>query len=164
LVDFFLKKRYKMPSVGPMNGGMKTTNTSGFYLLQQTVALGNFYAYQAPSGSGGSFNPVASSNLVAFTAVTPAFTLPTVGAGGNLNNLLLAGKMVRDMGASVVASGSTFRKVQLMVSSGTVTAGGPAVTGVQGGYNGYLTGYVQVANENNTLATDATIASLTRIY
>jgi hypothetical protein len=141
-----------------MNAGLKT-NPTQYFTLQATVSPANFYQYTAPPGSGGSFNPTTANS---FANNLSGLTLS---AGQTVTNCLLANRMVRDMGKSVVASGSTFRKIQLLVPNGTnITGGQPAVTGVQGGYTGYLTGYVQVANENNTLATDATIALLSRVY
>ena len=149
-----------MPSVGPMNAGLKT-NPTQYFTLQAAVAPANFYQYTAPSGSGGSFNPTTANSF------PPANTLSGITLSGAQTVAACLGqnRMVRDMGKTVVASGSTFRKIQLLVPNGTnITGGQPAVTGVQGGYTGYLTGYVQVANDTNTVVADPTIALLSRVY
>jgi hypothetical protein len=63
------------------------------------------------------------------------------------------------MGKTVKAAGSTFRKVQLLVSTGTVL-NYPATTGVQGQPTNYLTGYVLSETSNPQ---DANVARLARL-
>ncbi len=84
------------------------------------------------------------------TDSVPAFgqiisTLSTAGAGvSSLVNAAGAG-VFRDMGKTLVSSGRTFRKVQLLISSSDVSVGNVASSsGVGGLAPAYLTGYIQL--------------------
>jgi len=151
-----------MPSVGPMNGGLKNGSVNSYYQVVTTVASNAFYTYTAPSGSGGSQQFVAASNFTLFD-----YANAKIGAVVfNTSSLLTAGNLVRDMGKTVVASGSTFRKIQLLPNNvSTLTLNGSAVTstGVQGAPTGALTGYVQLPNDT-TDATTPNLARLVRLY
>lgn len=59
---------------------------------------------------------------------------------------LAAGAIFRDMGKSLVSSGRSFRKVQLMVSTGTslYNNGTDGVAGVDTAPTNYVTGYVEL--------------------
>ena len=153
-----------MPSVGPMNGGLKNGSVNSYYQVVATVASNAFYTYTAPSGSGGSPQVVNTTNLT-------VFDYANVKVGNavdvfNTSSLLTVGNLVRDMGKTVVASGSTFRKIQLLpnnVSSLTLNGSAVTSTGVQGSPTGALTGYVQMPNDN-TNATTPNVARLVRLY
>ena len=152
-----------MPSVGPMNGGLKNGSVNSYYQVVTTVASNAFYTYTAPSGSGGSQQFVAATNFSVFDYPN----VKTTGAAVfNTSSLLTAGNLVRDMGKTVVASGSTFRKIQLLPNNvSTLTLNGSAVTstGVQGAPTGALTGYVQIPNDT-TDTTTPNLARLVRLY
>ena len=82
------------------------------------------------------------------TDAAPSFgqivsTLSTAGAGvSSLVNAAGAG-VFRDMGKTLISSGRTFRKVQLLISTPDVSTGLPAATsGVGGPSPTYLTGYI----------------------
>ena len=151
-----------MPSVGPMNGGLKNGSVNSYYHVVATVASNAFYTYTAPSGSGGSPQVVNTTNLTVFD-----YGSVKIGAVDfNTSSLLTVGNLVRDMGKTVVASGSTFRKIQLLpnnVSSLTLNGAALNSTGVQGAPTGALTGYVQVASDT-TNATTPNVARLVRLY
>ena len=118
-----------------MTKGSKQTNAyfvpiadcSGF-ILQYTPGTGAGGSYQAGSFSQASWSDSGSSNYnIATVTMKP-------GEGG----------VFRDMGKTVVSSGMTFRKVQLIVNS-------PKTYGVAGSVGtvpdaDFLTGYVQLSS------------------
>jgi hypothetical protein len=68
-------------------------------------------------------------------------------SGAYVSSLIVnAGGIFRDMGKSVVSSGRSFRKVQLMVSTGTslYNNGTDGVGGVDTAPTNYLTGYIEL--------------------
>jgi len=118
--------------------------SGGYFIPLGNVATG-VLAYTAGTGSGGS--AVAGSFALASWAqggTTPAkatSTISTVAAGG----------LLRDMGKTVVSSGRTFRKIQLMCS--TVSTGGVAgPAGVSTNPNvDYLTAYIELSSGFNSI-------------
>jgi hypothetical protein len=100
----------------------------------------------------GSFVSVASLANKVFTYtpdannVTGSFAVNTA-----FNGLTSAGAVLRDEGRTVVSSGLTFRKVQLVSSMGALGVNGAPNGGVAGSapsgsdLTGYFTGYIQLA-------------------
>ena len=135
-----------MPSVGPMSAGLRNGVTS-HYMILSTIGANSFFQYTAPAGSGGAFGPATvASNFSVYSWAQDGTTV-------NTSTLLQAGNVLRDMGKSVNASGSTFRKVQFLIPGNLSTAGvGGNVTGVtqvQGTKTGYGSGYILVPSEGN---------------
>lgn len=94
--------------------------------------------------------PAEGGNFVTISSVTlQNYTVDTDGVGANVTGsfeagatIAGAGKFLRDMGKTVVSSGITFRKVQLISSMG---AGDLQTNGVVGSSPAYLTGYIVLA-------------------
>jgi hypothetical protein len=86
-------------------------------------------------------------------AVTPAYAGQP--GNGKYTSSLNAGQgRLRDMGTYILSAGRTFRKVQLVVNNGALTANqstfgvaGPA--GVANSADGYLTGYIELGWEGS---------------
>ena len=150
-----------MPSVGPMNAGLKNSSANPYFLVVSTIAPANFFTYSAPAGSGGSFSN-ATTNFVAYNFAGDSNAQAT--AAANTSSLLFAGNMLRDMGKTVVASGSTFRKVQLLASSLLTGANTTGITGVQGQRTGYLTGYILMGSDTDQTGFDNVVARVTRLF
>lgn len=84
------------------------------------------------------------------TDAVPAFgqiisTLSTAGAGvSSLVNAAGAG-VFRDMGKTLISSGRTFRKVQVLINTPDLASGSvTATSGVGGPSPTYITGYIQL--------------------
>jgi hypothetical protein len=107
--------------------------TGGAYYTIITSLVGsNVLQYSGSSGSGGAHLP---GN---FTATT--FT-------ASYSNVYEAGKLLKDMGKTVVSAGRTFRKFQPVVAP---ASGGSASFGVAG-YEGYL----ELGREGSNVDPDA---------
>ena len=127
-----------MPSVGPMLGGFR--NVAGGYYIPTTGAAGVpsvvINVLTPGSGSGGSTAPPS------FTALTGAATWAGMSLATSLSTLnAFDGGMLRDMGRTLVSSGRTFRKVQLVKNSLSTPTGQAPGTNPQ---QDYATGYLEV--------------------
>jgi hypothetical protein len=73
----------------------------------------------------------------------------------------------KDMGKSLVSSGRTFRKVQLMISSGLVSytggVGGADVTPSVGFATSYLTGYIELPGQHGITNSEGTFTPVARL-
>ena len=100
----------------------------GYYLVVSTVQ-GQLLNYTPGSGSGG------ATTVGSFA---PQFT---DGVAAYPSSLFVAGKVLKDMGKTIVSSGQTFRKFQAVgpQSLGTNGVVGPAPA--------YLTGYLEVSRD-----------------
>jgi hypothetical protein len=125
---------------------------NGYFIPLGNVAL-CVQQYTPGSGAGGS-------------AVAGSFALATWAQGGSTPHkatstisTVAAGGLLRDMGKTVLSSGRTFRKIQLMTSAvSTGGVGGPA--GVTTTVNvDYLTGYIELASGFNSLNGVAGVAA-----
>jgi len=149
-----------MPSVGPMSAGLRNVGNNSYYMILSTISPANYFQYTAPAGSGGAFGPATTASNFSL------YNFALDGAGVNTSSLLTTGSVLRDMGKSVTASGSTFRKVQFLIpaSFSTFGVGGNAsgVTQVQGTKTGYGTGYIQVPSESGT--TDDDFPRIARMF
>lgn len=150
-----------MPSVGPMTAGLKNSSANPYFLVVSTIAPTNFFTYSAPAGSGGSFN-VTNAAFAGYNFAGDSNAQAT--AAANTSSLLFAGNMLRDMGKTVVASGSTFRKVQMLASSLLTGANTTGITGVQGQRTGYLTGYILLGSDTDQTGFDNVVARVTRLF
>ena len=132
-----------MSSVGPLGRGLKQS-PGGFFIPVGNVA-DKVLQYTTVGGAGGSFLPGS------FSAATWATGGSTPSKFTSSISTVAAGGILRDMGKTVVSSGRTFRKVQLMTN--TVSTGGvngPA--GVSTNPNvDYLTGYIELGSGFNAV-------------
>ena len=110
---------------------------NGYFIPLANVAA-DILSYTPTGGAGGSFLPgrfaLASWAQGGTTPSEYTSTLISPSAGG----------ILRDMGKTVISSGRTFRKVQLMTST-------PNTGGVNGDANtnpvvDYLTGYIELGS------------------
>jgi hypothetical protein len=77
-------------------------------------------------------------------------TMSTSGAAVS-SLIATAGGIFKDMGKTMVSSGRVFRKVQLVVSTGTLAAGGTAgVAGADVAPSNYLTGYLELPGQHGS--------------
>lgn len=103
------------------------------------------FAYTAGTGSGGA----TTSGTVA--AVTLATLAPNT--AGTAGLALGAGKLIKDMGKSVVVGGVTYRKFQAVVAPSATNAGGQA-----GRTPEYVSFYLEVGRDGAQNAGPAGIA------
>lgn len=106
---------------------------------------------QIPSNAGY-YIPVGDCRLTFVqnngTDAAPAFgqiisTLSTAGAGVSSLIASAGAGVFRDMGKTLVASGRTYRKVQLLIGTADVSTGAvTATSGVGGPAPAYLTGFI----------------------
>jgi len=150
-----------MPSVGPMTAGLKNSSVNPYFLVVSSIGTTSFWNYTAPAGSGGSFSN-ATTNFVAYNFAGDSNA--QANAAANTSSLLTAGNMLRDMGKTVVAAGSTFRKVQMLASSILTGANTTGITGVQGQRTGYLTGYILLGSDTDQTGFDGNVARVVRLY
>ena len=115
--------------------GSKQTNA---YFVPVGDCRTSILQYTPGNGAGGAYN-VGSFSPASWT---------TIGQTGYDTNLMSsiatagAGGIFRDMGKTVVSSGLTFRKVQLIINSpATNGVSGPIVPDAE-----FLTGYVQLSS------------------
>jgi hypothetical protein len=114
--------------------GLKTIPPNGgFYITVATGARANFLAN------------TGTDSLPNFDVRPMISTMSSAGAyvSTTVNS---AGAIFRDMGKSLVSSGRSFRKVQLMVSTGQslYNNGTDGVAGVDTAPTNYLTGYLEL--------------------
>ena len=116
--------------------------TGGYFIPLGNVATA-VLGYTAGSGSGGSTVPgnfaLASWAQGGTTPHKATSSISAIGLGG----------VLRDMGKTVVSSGRTFRKIQLMTS--TVSTGGVAGSNGTSPNVDYLTAYIELASGFNAL-------------
>jgi hypothetical protein len=119
--------------------GFKQLRTNAGYYINVADTRATFY-----QNNGTDVAPLLSANVFARSTT-----------GGISTILATAGSAVfRDHGKNLVSSGRTFRKVQLMVSTGLVYGGSFAGTDGVGGFDNisvqpnttpnYLTGYIEL--------------------
>ena len=89
-------------------------------------------------------------------------TMSTAGAGVS-SLIAVAGGIFKDMGKTLVSSGRVFRKVQLVVSTGSILSGGTdGVAGSDVAPSNYLTGYLELPGQHGSggYASPAPVARL----
>ena len=90
--------------------------SGGAYFIVITDITSKLFAYTPGTGSGGA----AGAGTVASVTTTQ------LGGPGGAGILLTAGKLIKDMGKSVVVGGVTYRKFQAVVAPTAASAGGQA--------------------------------------
>ena len=116
----------------PPNGRGYNQSGGGYFYVVESALWPKLSTYSYGSGSGG------ATTAGAFTQTQVADSL------GNVSSLFAAGKIVRDMGKTVISAGRSFRKIQAVQigarSTGSVTGGAAAYP-----VPGYATFYVETS-------------------
>ena len=132
--------------------GFEQSGGGYFYVadLQLATKLQTWGGTTQPSGSGGawqigSFAPACVAATGAVSAALP----------GNTSSLFASGRIVRDMGKTLVSAGRTFRKIKGLNANGAAPlqgvgnadAGPSAGVGGNSIDQGYLTFYVETTRD-----------------
>jgi len=107
----------------------RQVSCDGGYYIPLASLVSKIYSYNTTT------NTVSTPALWASTTSKYASSISTLGAG-----------VLRDMGRTVVSSGRTFRKVQLVVSTGSNGVGGNVGTAP---LEDFLTGYIELGFDGN---------------
>ena len=121
--------------------------------------------------SGGGYFIVISSirdNLQTYTAGTGSGGAATVGSfaqyndttGGNWSTVVGAGRIIKDMGKTVVSAGRTFRKFQAVLGTNDNSSPSFGVTGTTTSTYSYLTGYLETGRDGANA--DASLPQIAR--
>ncbi len=105
----------------------------GTYYLTISSVVGQLKTYTPGTGSGG------ATTVGTFAPFSYSATV-------NQSSVIGANKVIRDMGKTVVSAGRTFRKFQGVVAQ-TQSTGGVTGDAASSTNPGYLTGYLEVADE-----------------
>jgi len=116
--------------------------SGGSYFIVVTDISSKLFAYTPGTGSGGAAGAGTVAPVVAATL-----------AAGTTPIALTAGKLIKDMGKSVVVGGVTYRKFQAVVAPTAVNAGGQA-----GRTPEYYSFFLEVGREGAANASPAGIA------
>jgi hypothetical protein len=116
----------------------------GYYIIITDITAGQLNTYTAGTGSGGA---TTQGGIAAATLAE----LP-----GGLSTLFGAGRIVKDMGKTVVSAGRTFRKIAAVLptnanSSPTFGVAGTAATTSNPGYATY---YVETGRDGANADSD----------
>ena len=86
------------------------------------------------------------------TVDLPQFSTNIYSVSSNTSSILAAaGGVLRNEGSKIVSANRVFRKVQLLVSTGSVlTLGSDGVAGVSTGYAPWLTGFIELPSGANS--------------
>ena len=148
----------------PSRAGWNQSGGAHFIIMTNLEATPGQYIntlLTAGSNSGGAF----VGATFASNSAPVAFGAGTAGHSNAANAAVGAGKLLKDMGKTVVSSGRTFRKFQAVGTGGTATANFASTFGVQGGNPGvptaanagYASFYLEVGREGAGTATPAPI-------
>jgi hypothetical protein len=107
----------------------RQVSSDGGYYIPLASLVSKIYSFNATTGL------VSTPAQWASTSSKYASSISTIGAG-----------VLRDMGRTVVSSGRTFRKVQLVVSTGSNGVGGTVGTAP---LEDFLTGYIELGFDGN---------------
>lgn len=126
--------------------GFNQSGGAHFIALDATY-LANLQTLTPGSGSGGAAT-VGTFGAFSWTGANGASTIHSA-----------SGKILKDMGKTVISSGRTFRKFQLVFPQSVSTMGvfGAAASTTN---PGYITGYLEVARDG----TPATVTPMARYY
>jgi hypothetical protein len=142
----------------PLKGGFNQSG-GGYYMIFTALTGAQILNYNGGSGSGGSYNVGLVSTYVGVSQ-NGGPAVPNVGLTDTdwSTAYFRAGRLLKDMGKTVVSSGRTFRKFQAVYnglasnSSPTFGVGGPAGTTTA---PGYLSVYLEVGREGAGVANGA---------
>ena len=120
-------------SAHPARAGFN--QSGGAYFLVVSSIAGQLLAYTAGTGSGG------ATTAGTFASTTTLALLPGT---GDQSSLFGAGKLIKDLGKTVVSSGRTFRRFQLVQA----TAGNSSVSvGITGASPTYASFYLETGRD-----------------
>ena len=109
------------------SGFKQTPRGSGYYISVGDMRTKFYY------NVGTDAAPLISTNIYGLSSATSSY-MATAG-----------GAVLRDHGKTLVSSGRVFRKVQLLVSTNNVVAGGSdGVAGADTAPTNFLTGYIEL--------------------
>lgn len=120
-------------SAHPARAGFN--QSGGAYFVVVSSIAGQLLSYTAGTGSGG------ATTAGTFASTTTLALLPGV---GNQSSLFAAGKLIKDLGKTVVSSGRTFRKFQLVQAA---TANSSVSAGVAGVSPTYASFYLETGRD-----------------
>lgn len=123
---------------GATPGGFNQSGGS-YYIVTSQIAGSNILYYTGQAGSGG------ATTVGTFSNITGSGVGETNAA--TYSSLFGTGKLIKDMGKTVVSAGRAFRKFQAVLAASSSTGGvtGGASTSTQ---PGYFTAYLEVAAPN----------------
>jgi len=134
----------------PLKAGYNQSG-GGYYVVITAPTAAQLLTYTAGTGSGG------ATTVGSFAAGTTT-TVP-----GGTSTLFGAGRLVRDMGKTVVSAGRTFRKIQAVLPVNNAlgstfgVTGNPALTYATGDA-GYATYYVETGFQGANADGDTPVA------
>ena len=109
----------------------------------------------AASGSGGAF----VAPVIATTTMSNVLSAASAGQASTMGALVGTGKLLKDMGKTVVSGGRVFRKfAPVVVNAGTNSSFGVVGSAGSGANTGYGSFYLEVGREGQGTATPAPIA------
>ena len=140
----------------PAKAGFNQSGGHYLMILEATATmLPKLNTYTGSSGSGG-----------AATVGTFATATWTAYGANNVSSLFANGKLVRDMGKTVVSAGRSFRKIQAVSQGVAATNASFGVTGLPSGTlttadAGYVSYYVETGREGSVVS-GAAVPALVR--
>jgi hypothetical protein len=108
--------------------------SGGAYFIVISSIAGVLKTYTPGSGSGGA-------------ATVGSFAAYNDTTGGNWSTNVGAGRLIKDMGKTVVSAGRTFRKFQVVVGTNENSSPSFGVSGTVVGTYSYLTGYLETGRD-----------------
>ena len=135
----------------------KQIPANGGYYINIGDCRTTFYANTSGSDSAPTFSSSAMVQAMSTAGSRVSTFIVASGAG-----------VFRDHGKTLISSGRTFRKVQLMVSTGTSTEGvAGSADGVNSGVvsqpSGYLTGYIELPGTGGATSNMPTSGAFTPV-
>jgi len=104
----------------------------GYLLIVSTIATAQLNVYTPGPGSGG-------ATKVGTLAAAEAADLP-----GSISTFFTTGKLIKDMGRTIVSSSRTFRKVQAVVATASAADASFGVNGISPNYASF---YLETGRE-----------------
>jgi hypothetical protein len=127
-------------------------SNAGYFIKVAGITTGNtattFY-----QNNGTDDLPLISANVYALSSVTSTFLVGTTTSA-----------VFKDMGKTLMSSGRTFRKVQLVVSTNSLMFGGTeGVGGVDNAPTNYLTGYIELPGQHGQTSGSGSFTPVARL-
>jgi len=133
-------------SAHPARAGFN--QSGGAYFLIVSSIAGQLNAFTAGTGSGG------ATTVGTFATVTPLNLLAGSGAVDQ-SSLFAVGNLIKDMGKTVVSSGRTFRRFQLVQTQVQSPANSSLSGGITGPSPTYATFYLETGRDGAGAAAGA---------
>ena len=132
----------------PLHGGFNQ-NGGGYYIVLTSLTGAQILNYAGGSGSGGAY----ATGLVSTYSGIAGQGGPAIPSVGNFSTAFFGqGRLIKDMGKTVVSSGRTFRKFQAVVVGAAAPGNSSPTFGVNGPVGtttvpGYMTAYLEIGRE-----------------